>query len=99
MNGGRRGLAVKWMAGICGMLFIGAGNVLGVMARSMAFECGAALESQALLRLLVTGGMWALGGILTAVIYALGAAMQKIDAQEMWIMNLDTAVRNRDHQA
>lgn len=96
MGGGRMGLTVKWLAGVCGMVFIGAGNVLGVMARGMAFECGAALESQTLLRLLVTGGVWALGAVLTAVIYALGAAMQKIDMLEMRLLSLDTAVRNQN---
>lgn len=96
MQDGRRGLTVKWLAGVCGMLFVGGGNALGVMAQAMAFECGAALDSQALLRWLVTGGLWVLGAILTALIYALGAAMQRIDTLEMWLMSLDTAVRNQN---
>ena len=95
MESGRKGLTVKWLAGICGMLFIGGGNMIGAMAQGMAFECGAALESQMTVRLLATGGTWAVGLILTAVIYALGGAMQKIDRLELWIMNLDTAVRNQ----
>ena len=95
MGGGRKGLTVKWLAGICGMLFVGGGNVLGVMAHRLAFTGGAAWETAALLRWIVTGGLWALGAVLTAVIYALGAAMQRIDALEMWLMSLDTAVRNQ----
>ena len=98
MGNGRKGLTVKWLAGICGMLFVGGGNVLGAMAQAMAFECGAALDSQALLRWLVTGGIWALGAVLTALIYALGAAMQRIDTLEMWLMSLDTAVRNQNRE-
>ena len=98
MRDGRKGLTVKWLAGICGMLFVGGGNVLGVMAQAMAFECGAAWETAALLRWLVTGGLWALGAILTALIYALGAAMQRIDTLEMWLMSLDTAVRNQHRE-
>ena len=94
--GGRRGLTVKWAAGICGMLFIGGGNVLGVMAHRMAAAGGMPWDDAALLRWCVTGAVWAVGLCLTAVTYALGAAMEKIDAMEMWIMNLDTAVRNRD---
>ena len=95
MGNGRKGLRVKWLAGICGMLFVGGGNVLGVMAQSMAFEFGAGWESQTLLRWLVTGGLWALGAVLTAVIYALGAAMERIDILEAWLLSLDTAVRNQ----
>ena len=98
MGEGRTGLTVKWLAGICGMLFVGGGNVLGVMAQSMAFECGAAWDSQSLIRWLVTGGLWALGAVLTAVIYALGAAMQRIDTLEMRLMSLDTAVRNQSRE-
>ena len=99
MGDGRKGLMVKWLAGICGMLFVGGGNILGALAQSMAFECGAAADSQTLLRLLVTGGLWALGVILTALIYALGAAMQRIDTLEMRLMNLDTAVRNQNRES
>lgn len=95
MGGGRKGLTVKWLAGICGMIFVGGGNVLGVMAHRLAFAGGAAWETAALIRWIATGGLWALGAVLTAVIYALGAAMQRIDALEMWIMSLDTAVRNQ----
>ena len=98
MGGGRRGLTVKWLAGICGMIFVGAGNVLGVMAHGMAVTGGMVWESADVLRWLVTGGLWAVGGVLTAVIYALGAAMQRIDALEMWLMSLDTAVRNSGRQ-
>lgn len=94
--GGKRRLMVKWAAGICGMLFIGGGNVLGVMAHRMAAVGGMAWDDAGLLRWCVTGGIWAVGACLTAVTYALGAAMEKIDAMEMWIMSLDTAVRNRD---
>ena len=55
MENGRKGLTVKWLAGVCGMIFVGGGNALGVMAQSIAFECGAALNSQTLIRWLVTG--------------------------------------------
>ena len=96
MGDGRRGLAVKWLAGICGMLFVGAGNVIGVMAHGLAVAGGMIWESANLLRWLVTCGLWAVGGVLTAVIYALGAAMQRIDVLELWLSSLDTAVRNRE---
>lgn len=95
MGSGRKGLTVKWLAGICGMLFVGGGNVLGVMAHRLAVESGMIWESAVLLRWLVTGGLWALGAVFTAVIYALGAAMERIDVLEMWISSLDTAVRNQ----
>lgn len=95
MENGRKGLTVKWLAGICGMIFVGAGNVIGVLAHGMAVRNGMLWESAALLRWLVTGGIWLIGTALTAVIYALGAAMQRIDVLEMWIMSIDTAVRNQ----
>jgi len=94
MGEGRKGLTVKWAAGICGMIFIGGGNLLGMMAEGMAGTLAAG--EAALLRWCVTGAIWAVGLCLTAVTYALGAAMEKIDAMELWIMSLDTAVRNRD---
>ena len=97
MGEGRRGLAVKWLAGICGMIFVGAGNAVGVMAHGLAVGSGMLWETATLLRWLVTGGLWMIGAALTAVIYALGAAMQRIDTLEMWISSLDTAVRNRSN--
>ena len=96
MGGGRRGLAVKWLAGICGMVFVGAGNIAGVMARGLYLAGGMIAENAELIRWLVTGGIWLVGGVLTAVIYALGAALQRIDVLEMWLNSLDTAVRNRE---
>ena len=95
MGNGRMGLTVKWLAGICGMLFAGGGNVLGVMAHRLAVESGMLWENAALLRWLVTGGMWLIGLVMTAAIYALGAAMQRIDVLEAWILSLDTVVRNQ----
>ena len=95
MGDGRKGLTVKWLAGICGMLLVGGGNALGALAHGLAVRSGMLWESATLLRWLVTGGLWALGAVLTAVIYALGAAMQRIDALELWLMSLDTVVRNQ----
>lgn len=96
MGGGRRGLMTKWLAGIAGMIFVGAGNVIGVLAHGMAVRGGMLWENANLLRWLTTGGIWFVGAVLTAVIYALGAALERIDTLEMWISSLDTAVRNRD---
>ena len=98
MGNGRRGLTVKWLAGICGMLFVGGGNMIGVLAHGLAFRAGVAWETATLLRWLVSGGLWAVGGVLTAVIYALGAAMERIDVLEAWISSLDTAVRNQGRE-
>ncbi len=98
MGGGRKGLAAKWMAGICGMIFIGTGNLIGVMAHGLAVNGGMLWESAALLRWLVTGSMWMIGGALTAAIYALGAALERIDRLEMWMLSLDTAVRNQNRE-
>jgi len=98
MKNGHRGLSVKWLAGICGMLFVGGGNVVGVMVQRLAYEGGAAWETAALMRWLASGGLWAIGGVLTAVIYALGAAMERIDVLEIWISSLDTAVRNQNRE-
>lgn len=95
MGNGRKGLTVKWLAGICGMLFVGGGNVVGMIAQRLAYEGGAVWETAALLRWLATGGLWAIGGVLAAVIYALGAAMERIDVLEAWLLSLDTAVRNQ----
>jgi len=50
------------------------------------------------MRWLASGGLWAIGGVLTAVIYALGAAMERIDVLEIWISSLDTAVRNQNRE-
>ena len=96
MGGGRRSLTVKWLAGIFGMVFVGAGNAAGVAARGLYLAGGMIAENAELVRWLVTGGIWLVGGVLTAVIYALGAAIGRIDVLEMWINSLDTAVRNRD---
>jgi len=98
MGGGRKGLTVKWLAGICGMIFIGAGNLIGALAHALAVGGGMVWESAALLRWLVTGGIWLTGLALTAAIYALGAAMQRIDMLEAWILSLDTAVRNQNRE-
>lgn len=98
MENGRKGLTVKWLAGVCGMIFIGAGNVIGALAHGLAVGGGMLWESATLLRWLVTGGIWTVGLALTAVIYALGAAMQRIDVLEMWISSLDTAVRNQKRE-
>lgn len=98
MGNGRKGLTVKWLAGICGMLFVGGGNVVGVLVQRLAYEGGAAWETAALMRWLVSGGLWAIGGVLTAVIYALGAAMERIDILEAWLLSLDTAVRNQNRE-
>ena len=98
MGNGRRGLTVKWLAGICGMLFVGGGNVVGVIVQRLAYTSGAAWETAALLRWLTCGGLWLTGGVLTAVIYALGAAMERIDRLEMWLLSLDTAVRNQGRE-
>ena len=95
MGDGRKGLIVKWLAGICGMVFVGAGNMVGAMAHGLAVSGGMLWESATLLRWLVTGGIWLVGIALTAVLYALGASMQRIDVLEMWISSLDTAVRNQ----
>ena len=77
MKNGHRGLTVKWLAGICGMLFVGGGNVVGVMVQRLAYEGGAAWETAALMRWLASGGLWGIGGVLTAVIYALRCAVEE----------------------
>lgn len=97
MNGGRKGMFIKWAAGIAGALSVGGGNVLGVIAQRLAaggLNAGDAL----LMRWCVTGFVWLIGIALAAVVYQLGAALERIDTLEMWILSLDTAVRNRDQE-
>ncbi len=97
MNGGRKGMFVKWTAGIAGALSVGGGNLLGVIAQRMAaggLNAGDAL----LLRWCVTGFVWLISIALAAAVYQLGGALERIDTLEMWILSLDTAVRNRDQE-
>lgn len=96
--GGKRGLAVKWAAGITGMLFVGGGNILGTMIQKLMYGSGALWENALAGRWCATIAVWAVGAALSATIYALGAAMERIDVLEMWLMSLDTAVRNGNAQ-
>lgn len=95
MNTGRRGLILKWTAGLLGMLAIGGGNILGTIVQRVMYADGMVWENAELLRWCVTGGVWLIGLIVCALAYALGAALEKIDILEMWLSSLDTAVRNR----
>ena len=95
MGNGRRGLTVKWAAGILGMLFIGGGNILGTALQRILYTGGAVWEDASLIRWCVTVAVWGTGLCLSAVTYALGAALEKMDAMQMWIFSLDTAVRNQ----
>ena len=95
MNNGRRGLILKWAAGVGGMLAIGGGNILGTMVQKIMYAGGMLWENAEMLRWCVTGGIWLLGILVCGLAYALGAAMEKIDMLEMWLSSLDTAVRNR----
>lgn len=98
MGSRRRGLSVKWLGGICGMLFVGGGNAVGALAQRLVYESGMVWETAALLRWVVTGGLWFIGGVLAAVIYALGAVMERTDQLEMRLLSLDTAVRNQGRE-
>ncbi len=96
MGDGRKGRMVKWLGGLTGTLLIGLGNVVGTMIQRMFVEGGMAWESAGILRWLVAGGVWMIGLLLAAVIYGLGAALEKIDVLESWIVSMDTAVRNQN---
>lgn len=98
METGRRGLIIKWLAGLCGMLFIGGGNMLGVLAHALAAGNGMIRESADMLRWLVTGGLWLIGLVLTAAVYALGTAAERIDRLEARLAALDTAFRNQTRE-
>lgn len=98
MANGRRGLILKWAAGIGCMLVIGCGNVLGIMVQKIMYAQGMIMENAQLLRWCMTGGIWLLGVIICALAYALGAALERIDGMEMWLCSLDTAVRNRQQE-
>ena len=98
MNGGRKGMFVKWTAGIAGALSFGGGNLLGTMAFRLAAAGGLNAGDALLLRWCVTGFVWLIGIALAAAVYQLGGALERIDTLEMWILSLDTAVRNRDQE-
>ena len=93
-----RGYAVRWAGGMCAVLFIGAGNVLGTMAQRLLYEAGTALswDQISLIRWCVTGGVWLMGLAIGAAVYLLGAALERVDVLEEWVVSLDTAVRNRE---
>lgn len=95
MNNGRRGLILKWAAGVIGMLAIGGGNILGTIVQKVMYSGGMVWENAETLRWCVTGGVWLIGLMVCALAYALGAALEKIDILEMWLSSLDTAVRNQ----
>ena len=99
MGNGRRGLTVKWAAGILGMLFVGGGNILGTALMRILYTGGVVWEDASFVRWGVTIAVWAVGVALSAVTYALGAALERMDAMEMWILSLDTAVRNQQTNA
>ena len=95
MNAGRRGLILRWAAGIGGVLLISGGNVLGSLAWRLALAGGMAADTATLLRWCVTAGVWLVALPISALCYALGAAWDRIDAMRMWLSSLDTAVRNQ----
>lgn len=95
MGAGKRGLRVKWAAGLLGMLFVGGGNILGTVLQRILYEGGTVWESALLVRWCVTISVWATGIALCAAVYALGAVIERADNLEMWLMSLDTAVRNQ----
>lgn len=94
MGGGRKGLAVKWAAGILGMLFVGGGNILGTILHRVLVNGGTVWADAVFLRWCTTVTVWAVGIALCAVTYALGAALERMEVMEMWLCSLDTAVRN-----
>lgn len=85
---------MRWAGGLLAVLLIGGGNLLGALAQGIFSEALAAERLQ-LLRWCVTGAVWTAGLVLGVAIYALGAAMERIDALEEWLISLDTAVRNQ----
>ncbi len=89
MTTGKRGWTLKILSALCAALFVGAGNVLGVLAGNLVQG-----SQWALMRWGVTGVVWLTGVALSALLYALGAAWDRIDVMEMWLNSLDTAVRN-----
>lgn len=90
MQAGKRGWTLKILAAIAAALFVGGGNLLGTLVSGLAQG-----PEWMLLRWGVTGAIWLTGLIISALLYALGAAWDRIDVMEMWLSSLDTAVRNR----